>query len=531
METEGYQRILDASEEEQRELRMLRAGGILPLGTPSTPSPAANKTPAVGSRRPAGSPSLLAGVVDAVKKLPSLVSNAKAASERRRRRSTRVGGAAVGAASVDSSGSGERGKGVAGVPVESDLALARRLQREEEAVVAVIARDEPRGDPGGAVGAVVAGDVEMGEGMAGAGRSGAPEAVASWRALGGGVSRTGGGLAGETVGYHANGQDGGSKHIQRRQGDELSLGAAMPMPQQVSSGERPVSASGSGLNPLEARSSDSPSIESPRGIPFSSWLSRRGGGGGGGDGRRLPSDGTPAGEPSADVQGGGQQGAAAQQEGYSGARTAVRAAVGEGMAHSFSLSSRSLGNGRGFTCLDDANDGNSSDNSSPAGMTRLGQGAFGTMGFEPTFRRQHGAAAAVAAASPTAYHTDAAESSGNIASGSRPFQGSEGDGAGHERPENGGGAAPGLTVGALEVSDRASREDGVEGLEALSPVVTEDSPNWVLFSEWIENGGKRNGEGGGYGGGGGGRGDGTSASAGERQTGRWYSDESSWSSA
>ncbi|CAN0187627.1 unnamed protein product, partial [Ectocarpus sp. 13 AM-2016] len=43
--TEGFRRILNASKQEQRELRLLRAGGMLPLGTPSPGSSSADKTP------------------------------------------------------------------------------------------------------------------------------------------------------------------------------------------------------------------------------------------------------------------------------------------------------------------------------------------------------------------------------------------------------------------------------------------------------------------------------------------------------
>ncbi|CAN0273478.1 unnamed protein product, partial [Ectocarpus sp. 12 AP-2014] len=43
--TEGFRRILNASKQEQRELRLLRTGGMLPLGTPSPGSSSADKTP------------------------------------------------------------------------------------------------------------------------------------------------------------------------------------------------------------------------------------------------------------------------------------------------------------------------------------------------------------------------------------------------------------------------------------------------------------------------------------------------------
>ncbi|CAN0185794.1 unnamed protein product, partial [Ectocarpus fasciculatus] len=47
--TEGFRRILDASKQEQRELRLLRAGGMLPLGTHSPGSSSENKTPSSAS--------------------------------------------------------------------------------------------------------------------------------------------------------------------------------------------------------------------------------------------------------------------------------------------------------------------------------------------------------------------------------------------------------------------------------------------------------------------------------------------------
>ncbi|CAM9258383.1 unnamed protein product, partial [Scytosiphon promiscuus] len=89
--SEGYQRMLDAAEDEQRELRLLRAGGIMPLGTPPLPGPAGQASPSPtspltaasgrgssGSRPTPLSPPLIAGLIDAIKKLPSLAKNARA---------------------------------------------------------------------------------------------------------------------------------------------------------------------------------------------------------------------------------------------------------------------------------------------------------------------------------------------------------------------------------------------------------------------------------------------------------------------
>lgn len=53
---------------------------------------------------------------------------------------------------------------------------------------------------------------------------------------------------------------------------------------------------------------------------------------------------------------------------------------------------------------------------------------------------------------------------------------------------------PELTIGTAQKDgggggDRLMlRQDGVEGLDGLSPVATEDSPDWVRFTDWINNG-------------------------------------------
>ncbi len=561
MTTEGFQRILDASEEEQRELRVLRAGGILPLGTPSTPSPAAAaaaaapaKTPAqsspaaAGGRRTPGSPSLLAGLVDALRKLPHLATNAKAASERRRRRrGARVRGAAgVAADTLRASGGGEAKGGRERPVVESDLALARRLQGEEDAAA--------RGR-----------DVEMGEsgGWRGAGRTGSlarvapPEELVSPWARDGVAAGSGGLGGGGRVGDDGRDQDGG-RDDRRRQ----ALDAATPQQREVSSKELPVSSSGSGSTPLEV-SSDSPSTDSPLGARFSSWSDgrgprtdgpgRSGGGVGGGEGPPrhgvVPPDGAPAGEPPKEWRAGGPQGTTTQELGHSRRGAEEGAATGAGMAHP--SSGRGSVSGRGFSRLEDTAEGssNSSSSRSPGGVATLpGRGASGTpAGFEPTSRQQNDRGAAGAGDPPTGYHVDTAETLSDASSEPRLFQALGDDGPGPARAAgsgSGGWPAPGLTMGALDGSDRVSREDGVEGLEVLSPVVTEDSPNWVLFSDWIgvENGGERGGRHGAGAGrgrlagvgywpspGGGGRDDTSSDSGRERQTGRWFSDESSWS--
>jgi len=124
--TERFQRIQDASEKEQRELRMLRAGGMLAVGTPSTPSPVAT-----GSQRPPGSPPLLTGLVAVLRKLPSFVTTAEAASDRRPwRRNARDGGAAR--VSADSLGASGRGEAKAG---ESISARGETLEHENRLII------------------------------------------------------------------------------------------------------------------------------------------------------------------------------------------------------------------------------------------------------------------------------------------------------------------------------------------------------------------------------------------------------------
>ncbi|CAM9739286.1 unnamed protein product, partial [Ectocarpus fasciculatus] len=108
--TEGFRRIVDAAENEQRELSLLRSGGRLSLGTPSTRgSSVSERTPRSSSPRdsaaapaavaiavrdentqlpPLRSP-LLPGLVTAVKSPPHLVKNAKIASESRSRGTAR----------------------------------------------------------------------------------------------------------------------------------------------------------------------------------------------------------------------------------------------------------------------------------------------------------------------------------------------------------------------------------------------------------------------------------------------------------
>ena len=110
--TEGFQRIQDASEREQRELRFLRAGGMLPVGTPSTLSPAAEKPTApsspfsAGNRRASGPPPFRGGLMSAVRKFPSLVTSSKATSEDHQRRHHGDGDEAGGGANTGGASEG-----------------------------------------------------------------------------------------------------------------------------------------------------------------------------------------------------------------------------------------------------------------------------------------------------------------------------------------------------------------------------------------------------------------------------------------
>jgi len=171
VETEGFQRIQKASENEQRELRILRAGGILPVGA-STTSLAAEKPPtplsprSTGRRWPRGSPPFLARLVEAFRELPLVLRNAVGASEARRHRRRSFGSGTLGTDFVgpervsDPLGAGGIGGSSkeGGAPIESGLVLARRWQRTEEEK-ALEESHVPRGGDGGAA---RAGDVEMG---------------------------------------------------------------------------------------------------------------------------------------------------------------------------------------------------------------------------------------------------------------------------------------------------------------------------------------------------------------------------------
>ncbi|CAM9276032.1 unnamed protein product, partial [Pylaiella littoralis] len=151
--TEGFRRIQDASEEEQRELRLLRAGGMLPQGSPSRLGSPAEKTPsppsalavalAVGTvaksngktpppRSPSAS-SFLPGLVDAFKKLPFLGRNAKvAASESRRperRASAPAAAAAAAALSTDGAVASESSSSSSGSSKELEEGRQGRQQQ------------------------------------------------------------------------------------------------------------------------------------------------------------------------------------------------------------------------------------------------------------------------------------------------------------------------------------------------------------------------------------------------------------------
>eukprot|EP00903_Cladosiphon_okamuranus_P006656 g6499.t1 len=180
VKTEGFLRILDASEEEQLELRLLRARGMLPAGSPSTPGAAAATSLAPPSTAPAskrlpqgsppGSPPFLQGLKDALRKLPFLVRSCDGTSEAGRRRRRGKGGARVGGTvrvSTDSVGARDRGHRQEGnAPLEPGAALQRGLQEEEEEGEKekeeeedAIGREAPRSGGSEVGGAAAIGDV------------------------------------------------------------------------------------------------------------------------------------------------------------------------------------------------------------------------------------------------------------------------------------------------------------------------------------------------------------------------------------
>ena len=540
-------------------MRFLRAGGMLPVRSPLTPaSGGESKKPTPFSPLPTDrrelpvSPPFLEGLKDALRKLPHLVRNAKAASEARRRRRVTKGGARVGGAVRASAslstigargGSGDRKEGE--TIVDSDLALARTLQREEEEAIGCeapqLARSEVGGAAAAAASATSADDIEMGERGVGAapGVSGVTPEVCAMAWHGGGVA------AGErSVVFYAaaaaaaaaasphphDASIGGDRapHVPDCcRGQDNSGGgdqyARVAVPPQTSSLALSLSASASGSNSKGGNSSDNPSSDSLLGIYLTSWPDRHvhrsssgGGGGGGGSGDGDRSNRAPfadalgveallaggEGRRDATRDGGGQE------KEPSRTSAAGRAASPAGAAHArpdrmyqgvLRVGRRG---GRGFAYLGDTEEGISSSggggssSSSPAGLARLGRA-------ELTI--------------PELKHLMVPPAHGD--------------------------------------SDRSPREDGVEGLEGLSPVLTEDSPDWVRFSEWIEREKgvvasesdetlTRGSTGGGgvgarrimaslspdvSGGGGGGGGGGSCGSVGEQTGESWCSGSSSWS--
>lgn len=159
--TEGFQRLVDASEEEQRELRMLRAGGMLPPGIQVTPNSAAGQpsaassAPTLGHWRQSALPSFLAGLANQLRKLPVFVKNSKGAPEARRRRHDVGVDVCRGSIRADDS----RGRGAGGVTTGAELVLSPRRQREEDGRV-LEARHAARDNVGGAE---CTRDVEIGE--------------------------------------------------------------------------------------------------------------------------------------------------------------------------------------------------------------------------------------------------------------------------------------------------------------------------------------------------------------------------------
>ena len=143
MATEGFQRLVDASEEEQRELHMLRAGGMLPPGVTVAPSPTAGRASSASSVSSAGnwrlpaSPPFLAGLVTRLRRLQPFTENSNGASvDGRCRRNTGARGSAHSGEAVSrdsrrATGSEGREGGGVTIAIEADLDLAPRPQDEQ----------------------------------------------------------------------------------------------------------------------------------------------------------------------------------------------------------------------------------------------------------------------------------------------------------------------------------------------------------------------------------------------------------------
>lgn len=437
--SEGYQRMLDAAEDEQRELRLLRAGGIMPLGTPPVPGSAPaqeSRAPTSPPTAPGGSssssrptplsPPLVTGLICAIKKLPSLAKNARAVSESRRRQRER-GSRAAGGARISGAASDAPEAGVNGVHGEvlprseafsipgekvgggeaqgSDLALARRLQAEEDGGKVEAASSAVNAGGGRGV------DTGRRRGSGAGGADGGDSVGLSAASAGAGATPHGGNSHGkDRLGDAYRAHEGNPNTTKAAHEGRLPLRVAVPQP--PSSSALSVSTSPSGAS-RKWVGSESPSMDSLRGVRLSSGPRPNGGG-------SPKSRGYDAG-------GGGRAGG--------GERLNADTATGNA--------------------------------ETPA--------ATGVV-EDP----------AAAKAAGMTYEYRNLESNAAV-------------GAGRERRaaaySSGGG--PKLTLLTLpsgesgrstDIFDWTSREEGVEGLDVLSSATTGDSPDWVRFSDWIRNG-------------------------------------------
>ncbi|CAB1110198.1 unnamed protein product [Ectocarpus sp. CCAP 1310/34] len=580
--TEGFRRILNASKQEQRELRLLRAGGmLLPLGTPSPGSSYEDKTPSssasphtaaaaaamcVEGRKvpPPRSP----GLVRAFRSLPYLVRNAKAASESWRRRAAgrsvgaRVGGAAttvsiesgcgdggtvqeggrpewsVGGAS--SAGGGARSEGEGKGVEEARLALG---SKEEDAAAATgqrLAPKEtdgagPRAGAGAGGGSTAYRDVEMAE----RGGGDADDVAVSPGPLvrpwsGGDAARHGAGGASAVAGP-CGGIGGGDRSHSREGGGHSGGGGRSSSGKLLAAaatgpGRTTRRGSSAGASSLACSSSaslsegsekpvgsdDTPSTDSLRGLYVKSRSdpaglarsNKRGFGGsdcyresGGGGGGREPaivelfgrsiSDKSEAVPPA--VLAAVEDDAATRKESShstAAAWTGQFAGAASRAGQTNSNANRLYRGGTGNWSSGGVPRVEFVEDSPAAAPARPGDPAVDSA-TNPHRPQQAAAAAAAGATDPQSEASVVLERDVTAQQlGLRLAALAAAAGAGpsvSDNAESGGGGGGG-GYGDLEV--------GVEGLDTLSSWPTDESPDWVRFSDWIRNGsGPAEGEG------------------------------------
>lgn len=550
MTTEGFRRILNASKQEQRELRLLRAGGmLLPLGTPSPGSSSEDKTPSSsasphtaaaavrgeGRKVPPPRSPLIPGLVRAFRSLPYLVRNAKAASGSERRRASgrsvgaRVGGAAT-RVSVES-GCGDGGTGQEGGLPEGPVGGASSAGRgsrdegegkgDEEAGLALGSEEEdaaavagqrlapkktdgarPRAGAGG--GSTAFREMELAER-----RTGDSDDVAVspgplvWPWSSGDAARHGAGGASAVAGPRG-GIGGGDRSHGREGGGHSGGGGGSSLPGRktrrgssagASSLAFSASASLSEGSEKPVGSDDTPSADTLRGLyvksrsdPEGLAHNKRGFGGSdiccdsGGGGGREPAivrlfgrgiNGKPEVVPPA-VLAAVEDDAATQKESSNSTAAAwtgqfAGAASRAGQTHS-NVNRLYRGGVPRFEIVED---------SPAAAPARPGDAAVDSA---PNPHRPQQAAAAATAAGATDPQNEASVVPERDVTaqqlGLRLAALAAAAGAGplvSDNAESGGG-----DYGDLEV--------GVEGLDALSSWSTDESPDWVRFSDWIRNG-------------------------------------------